>query len=131
MDKEKLDLFTSDPFANRLNIKLLECERGYAKASLVVSDDMLNFYGVAHGGLLFSLADYVFAVASNSHGNVAVGLNVHMSYLAPAKIGDELICMATEIKRTNKIAVYEMKTTQASGDLIGTMEGMVYIKPKA
>lgn len=128
MDTIIVDLFKSDPFANMLGIELIEYEVGYAKTWLKVTEDMLNFQGFTNGSVLFSLADYAFAVASNSHGRVAVGLNVHMSYLVPGKVGDELICVATEIKRTSKIASYEMKIYLPSNKLVATMEGMVYIK---
>lgn len=128
MDNELIDLFKADPYANLLTMTLHECKKGYAEVRLTVTERMLNFHGFAHGGLIFSLADYAFAAASNSHGRTAVGLNVHMSYLAPGKIGDELVCIATETKRTPKIALYDMKTRLSTGELIATMEGMVYIK---
>ncbi|WP_174615865.1 hydroxyphenylacetyl-CoA thioesterase PaaI [Virgibacillus ihumii] len=128
MDTELIDFFKQDPFASRLNIELLECDTGFAKTGLTIEDDMLNFHGYAHGGLLFSLADYAFAIASNSHGQIAVGLNVHMSYLEPAKEGDRLICTASEKKRTPKIAVYDIQIQLSTGEVVATMEGMVYIK---
>jgi acyl-CoA thioesterase len=128
MKPEMYDFFRSDPYAKKLNMKLLELKEGYAKTSIKVTEDMLNFHGSAHGGLIFSLADYAFAVASNSHGSIAVGLNIHMSYLAPANVNDELICVAEEKKRTTKIAVYELSIKNNTGELIATMEGMVYRK---
>ncbi|HLR65561.1 PaaI family thioesterase [Virgibacillus alimentarius] len=127
-DKQMIDFFTSDPFANHLNIMLEHCEAGYAKVKMPITKDLLNFNGAANGGAIFSLADYAFAVASNSHGRTAVGLNVNMSYLAPGKKGEEIICIAKETKLTPKIATYEMKVYNASDDLIATMEGMVYRK---
>lgn len=128
MDKNLINRFKTDPFANLLNIELCKCEEGYAETRLTVTEEMLNFHGFANGGLIFSLADYAFAVASNSHGQTAVGLSVNMSYLAPAKLGDELICVAKEVKRTRKIAIYDLNVSERSQGLIATMEGMVYIK---
>ncbi|HEX6594345.1 MAG TPA: hotdog fold thioesterase [Bacillota bacterium] len=127
MNRDFIDVFKNDSFADLLAIKLIDCQLGYAKAQVTVTDELLNFHGFAHGGLIFSLADYVFAIASNSYGQTAVGLNAHASFLKPAKVGDLLICTAREVKRTTKIAVYEMKTTLETGELIATTEGMVYI----
>lgn len=128
MDTNMINYFKSDPFAKYLDIVLSKCEAGYAEAKLTITKDLLNFNGFANGGAFFSLADYAFAVASNSHGRTAVGLNVNMSYLAPGKVGDEVTCIAKEIKLTPKIATYEMKIRNASEELIATMEGMVYRK---
>ena len=64
-----------DPFARFLGIELLELGEGYSRVALTVQDHMLNFHGLPHGGVIFSLADAAFAAACNSHGQVAVALN--------------------------------------------------------
>jgi acyl-CoA thioesterase len=69
-----------------------------------------------------------FAIASNSYGQTAVGLNVHMSYLAPGLVGNTLSCTATEINRTPRIAVYKMIVKNDSDKLVASMEGTVYRK---
>ncbi|MEX1407313.1 hotdog domain-containing protein [Hydrogenibacillus schlegelii] len=51
---------------------------------------MLNFHGTANGGAVFALADVAFAVASNSHGVPVVGVQMTISYMAPAGAGDRL-----------------------------------------
>ncbi len=121
------EIFKRDPFAQKLNIELIDWGKGYAKTALTIMEDMLNFHDAAHGGLIFSLADYAFAVASNSHGQVAVGISTNMSYVAAGKLGERLICTATEINNNGRLAIYEMEV-KANGELKARMEGMVYRK---
>lgn len=121
------EIFKRDPFAQKLNIELIDWGKGYAKTALTIMEDMLNFHDAAHGGLIFSLADYAFAVASNSHGQVAVGISTNMSYVSAGKLGERLICTATEINNNGRLAIYEMEV-KANGELKARMEGMVYRK---
>lgn len=121
-------IFENDPFVNMLNIKLLEWRKGYAKTSLFITKKMLNFHQFAHGGIVFTLADYALAIASNSHGKMAVGINTHIVYANVSNLGEELICTAKEVSRGNKIAIYKMEVTGSSGELKATAEGIVYQK---
>ena len=70
----------NDKFAKLVGIKLLEVSEGYAKAELTLEDMHLNGLGIAHGGAIFTLADLVFAAASNSRGADAVAININISY---------------------------------------------------
>lgn len=121
-------IFQRDPYAQLLRMELVRCEPGYAMTRVTITDDMLNFNGTANGGLIFSLADYAFAAASNAYGQTAVGIHTHMSYHAAGKVGDVLTCAAHEVKRSRRLAVYDMRTINAKGELVSTMEGTVYIK---
>lgn len=67
-------------------------------------------------GSIFSLVDYAFACASNSHGQTAVGISVNMSYLASSQVGDELICTTTETKRTRKHSESDLKGARNNDD---------------
>lgn len=127
MNEEMTEIFRGDPFAQKLNMELLEWGKGYAKTSLTITDEMLNFHRAAHGGLVFSLADYAFAVASNSHGQVAVGISTNMSYVAAGELGEKLICTAKEINNNGRLAIYQMEV-KTGGQLKARMEGMVYRK---
>lgn len=120
--------FSEDAYAKHLGIELVSLQEGAAKTQVTISEEHLNFNGACHGGLIFSLADYAFAAASNSHGQVAVGINVHMTYLAPGSLGECLTCTAVEIKKTARLALYEMTVRNEREELIARMEGMVYRK---
>lgn len=122
--------FRNDRFAEHVGVELLDVGPGRARARLEVREQHLNAVGVAHGAAIFSLADLVFAVASNSHGNVALGINVSVSYMKSAGRGT-LVAEAEEVSVNPKLATYLIRVTDASGDLIALFQGTVYRKKDA
>lgn len=74
-----------EPFAQFLGMKLTEMGEGTATAEIDIKKHMLNSHGTVHGAIIFSLADYVFAAASNSYGKTSVGLSTNVNFMAPAK----------------------------------------------
>ena len=129
-NREKLEKlrekFNYDPYSKLLGIELLEVKEGYGKASLTIRDDMLNFHGVAHGGLIASLADVAFAAASNSHNRRALALNLNINYRRPAKAGDTLIAEAFEESLGKTTALYKIIVRDSRGDIIAVCQGLVY-----
>ena len=121
------EFLSRDRFAELLGIELLEAADGKAKARLEITEKHLNALDTAQGGAIFSLADLVFAAASNSHGNVAVGINANISFLKSAGKGF-LYAEAFETSRNSKIASYNINITNEMGDLIASFQGMVYQK---
>ncbi len=120
-----------DPFARFLGIELLEVCEGYAKATLTVQEHMLNFHGIPHGGAVFALADAAFAAASNSHGQVAVALNVSINFLAAARPGARLTAEATEEHLGRRTGLYRLAVTAEDGTLIALAHGTVYRKEQS
>ena len=116
-----------DKFAGHSGIELLEISKGRAKAVMKIKKHHLNAVGSVHGGAIFTLADYVFAAASNSHGTVAVAINVSISYLKAASKGS-LFAQADETAINPKLASYTVNVTDEQGDLIAIFQGMVYRK---
>ena len=121
------DFFKNDRFAGCVGIEILEASEGRAKTRLEIKDEHLNAMNIAHGGAIFTLADLTFAVASNSHGNVAVALNVNISFVKSAGKG-MLYAEAAETSRNHKIATYSILITNAQGELIASAQGMAYRK---
>jgi len=115
-----------EPFARKFDLKLVELEAGYSKVSMKFTPDMENIFGKAHGGALFALIDEAFETAGNSHGTIAVALNMNISYLSSPTPGTTLTAEAQEINRTNKTAVYEIKVTETGGKLIASCQALVY-----
>lgn len=120
------DRFKSDPYAQSINMNLVHWDEGYAKTSITLTEDMLNFHGAANGGVLFSLADYAFAVASNSYGQMAVGINTSMVFTNAGEVGEKLICTAEEVNKGGRLATYQMEIKNNAGELKARMEGTVY-----
>lgn len=120
----------NDRFADYVGIKLLETSAGKAKAKMEIKKHHLNAVNTAHGAAIFTLADFVFAVASNSHGTIAMGINVSISYLKAISEGI-LYAQAKEISKNPKLAAYEVQVTDSDGDTVAIFQGMVYRKREA
>jgi len=129
--EQVINRIRQDPFAQFMGIELLEVRLGYSKVSMVVAEHMVNFHGIPHGGAIFSLADAAFAAAGNSHGQVAVALNVNISFLAAVPVGARLIAEATEENLGRRTALYRMAVTAEDGTLVALCHGIVYRKDQA
>jgi acyl-CoA thioesterase len=125
--KEIFDTFEQEPFAQFLGMKLIVMGEGTATAELDIKDHMLNSHGTVHGAIIFSLADYVFAAASNSYGKTSVGLSTNINFMAPGRNGSRLKAMAVEEKRNNRTAWYKIRV-ESDGELLASMEALVYRK---
>ena len=115
-----------EPFARKFDLKLVDLDEGYSKVTMVFTPDMENIFGKAHGGALFALIDEAFETAGNSHGTVAVALNMNISYLASPSTGATLTAEAKEINRTNKTAVYDIKVVEGESRLLASCQALVY-----
>ena len=115
-----------EPFNKKFDLKLVDLDEGYSKVSMVFTPDMENMFGKAHGGALFALIDEAFETASNSHGTIAVALNMNISYLASPSTGATLTAEAKEINRTNKTAVYDIKVVEGESRLLASCQALVY-----
>lgn len=118
-----------DAYANWLGVTIEAIEPGYSRISLKVSESMLNFHGMTHGGLLFSLGDIAFAAASNSHGQIAVALNVATSFLRATGVGDHLVAEAKEVHLGGATALYDITVVETnSSQLVAKSQATVYRK---
>ncbi len=120
----------NDKFADHVGIKLLEVSEGRAKAKMKIKKHHLNGVNTVHGAAIFTLADLVFAVASNSHGTIAMGINVSISYLKAIREGI-LYAEAKEVSKNPKLAAYQVQVTDVGGDIVAMFQGMVYRKREA
>jgi len=91
-----------------------------------VRDEMLNGFGIAHGGICFSLADSALAFASNAHGHQAVSIETSISHLKPVKLNDILTATTKEIHLTARTGLYEVRITNQIEELVAYFKGTVY-----
>jgi len=115
-------------FAQKFGIKLLDLDDGYSRVQMKFTPDMENFLGMAHGGALFALIDEALETASNSHGTVAVALNMNITYISPPSPESTLTAEAREFSRTQRTAVYDIKLMDDQNHLIASCEALVYRK---
>ena len=116
-----------DRYAHYLGVEICQWGEGTARAKLELNKNHLNSVNTIHGGVVFSLADSAFSVASNSHGTVAVAIQVCISYFK-AVSGGTLYAEAREVSRNPKLATYMIEVTDDSGSLLGVFQGTVYRK---
>ncbi len=119
----------NDKVAEWLKVNILKVETGYALVEMTVREDMLNAAGVCQGGAIFSLADFAFALASNSHGRVALAISANIYFPSSAKTGEVLLAEAKELALTRKTGLYEVRILEKNfRRLIALFTGQVYRK---
>jgi acyl-CoA thioesterase len=128
MDKSKIiAFFKNDRFAALAGIEICDVSPGYCLAKMKIEDKHLNTVNVVQGGAIFTLADFTFAVASNSHGQLSLAINVNITFLK-GKSSGTLYATAREITEPTRIGVYEVDVSDEEGQLISRFNGMVYRK---
>ena len=115
-----------EPFSKKFGLKLTDLDEGFSRVEMTFTPDMENIFGLAHGGALFALIDEAFETASNSHGTMAVALNLNITYVSSPSPGSRLIAQAKEFSRTNKTANYDIKVVDDQGSLIASCQALVY-----
>jgi acyl-CoA thioesterase len=116
-----------DLFARHSGIELLEVGPGSARASMKIETYHFNGARTVHGGAIFTLADFAFAVASNSHGTLAMGINTSVSFVKAACRGT-LHAVAREESLSPKLATYSVHVTDDDNDVVAIFQGTVYRK---
>jgi acyl-CoA thioesterase len=121
------ELFAADVYAKALGAELISVTDDELVVALDVEDRHLNFLGGGHGGMVFSLADCAFSLASNSAGPVAVAIDTHMVFTAAARTGNRLTATATELSRGQQLGTYHIKVVRDDGRVAGLFTGTVHI----
>ena len=117
----------NDTFAKSVGIETILCGKGEARSRLTVEPRHLNSAGVVHGGALFSLADAAFSAASNSHGNLALAIDVSISFFKAKNTG-ELYAHAKEVSLNPRLGTYLIEVRDEDDTLIALFKGTVYRK---
>lgn len=117
----------NDLFARHCGIELLDAKPGWAKAKMEIQPFHLNGAKTVHGGAIFSLADFCFAVAANSQGQLALAINTSTSFVKAAYTGT-LYAEATELSLNRKLGTYQVIITDAEQQLIAQFNGTAFRK---
>jgi acyl-CoA thioesterase len=98
-----------------LGMRVVEMSEGHAVVTMVVREDMANGHGIAHGGLVFTLADTAFAMACNAEGSVTVSSGAEITYFAPSRVGEELTATAKVRSIRGRSGIYDVEVRSDSG----------------
>ncbi len=119
-------MYNNDPFSLWLGIERLEDAPGKSVLRMTVRQEMLNGFGIAHGGITYALADSALAFAANSHGIKSVSVETSISHTVSLKEGDVITAMAEEMNCTKKIGIYHITVTNQEGTTVALFKGTVY-----
>lgn len=123
MQELKKFFSTEDKFARHSGIELVDVGPGWAKTSMKIEPFHFNGARTVHGGAIFTLADFAFAVASNSHVTMAMGINTSVNFVKAA-LGGALYAEAQEQSKGPKLASYSVMVTDDDGDVVAIFQGM-------
>jgi acyl-CoA thioesterase len=118
-------MYARDRATQMLGIEIVEVRAGFARVAFTIRDDMLNGHDVAHGGLLFTLADSAFAYACNSRNDATVALQGSISFAAPARLGERVEAVARERTLGGRTGTYDVEVTGPSGT-VALFRGVSY-----
>lgn len=119
-------MMKQDLFSQWLGIELLEIKEGYSKIRMTVRSEMINGFGIVHGGIAFSLSDSAFAFACNNRNNLSVALDTSINFTKPVHIGDILTAEAKEIHNGKSTGLYHISITNQNGHLVAIFKGTCF-----
>jgi acyl-CoA thioesterase len=115
-----------DLFSQWLGITVIEVKEGYSKISMAVRPEMINGFGIVHGGIAFSLADSAFAFACNNRNNNSVALDTSINFLKAVHVGDVLMAEATELHNGRSTGLYHVKITNQNNVIVAQFKGTCF-----
>lgn len=119
-------MMEKDAFSQWLGIERIHHDAGVCTLKMTVTEEMLNGFHIAHGGITYSLADSALAFASNSHGQQCVSVETSISHVKAVKAGDVLTAVAEELSLSGKIGVYQVTITNHLNETVALFKGTVY-----
>lgn len=122
----KYKMYENDAFSQWLGIEILDLDAGYALLQMTLRQEMTQGFGIAHGGITYSLADSALAFASNAHGRQSLSVETSISHTLAVNVGDQLIATAKELNLTNRIGIYEVKIENQNKGVVALFKGTVY-----
>ncbi|MDQ3051147.1 MAG: hotdog fold thioesterase [Bacteroidota bacterium] len=121
-------MMEEDHFSRWLGITVKSLSAGACSLEMTVRKEMLNGFGIAHGGIAFSVADSALAFASNSRNRKSLVINTSVSFTSTVKEGDVLLAVAEEVNLTNRLGIYQVVVSRQDGTKVLVFTGTVYRK---
>jgi acyl-CoA thioesterase len=116
-------MWNDDKASHALGIEMKVTGVGEASARMLIRDDMVNGLNVCHGGLVFALADTALAFACNAYNNQSFAASCQIEFLRPAKLGDELLAIASEDYRGRRSGYYTVKVQNQRNEAVALFRG--------
>ena len=119
-------MMQEDRFSQWLGIEVLAIREGNSKIRMTIRPEMVNGFGIVHGGVTFSLADSAFAFACNNRNNLSVALDTSINFTRPVQVNDVLTAEATEIHNGNSTGLYQIAIHNQDNKLVAQFKGLCY-----
>lgn len=119
-------MMKDDLFSQWLGISVIEVREGYSKLKMTVRPEMINGFGIVHGGVAFSLGDSAFAFACNNRNNLSVALDTSINFTKPVHVGDELTAEAKEIHNGKSTGLYHITITNQRDHVVAMFKGTCF-----
>lgn len=116
-------MFANDAVAKAFAMAIEVIGPGYARVTMTVRADMVNGFGICHGGMITTLADTAFAYACNSHNELTLASGISIEILNPGEVGDRLVAEAREIVINGRRGLYDIMVTNQHGKQVALMRG--------
>lgn len=120
-----------DLFSQWLGIEVLDVKEGYSKITMTVRSEMINGFGIVHGGIAFSLADSAFAFACNNRNVLSVALDTSINFTKPVHVGDVLVAEAKELHNGKSTGLYHISITNQHDHVVALFKGTCFRTNKA
>jgi len=124
-------MMQNDFFSQWLGIEVVNVAPGTCLLKMTVRKEMLNGFGIAHGGIAYSLADSALAFASNGYGQISLSIETSIAHFNKITEGEVILAEAMEIHRSSKIAKYSVEVFSLAGEKKALFSGTVYRTQKA
>ena len=116
-------MWTDDRASQAMGMRLDSVGPGRATIAMRVRDDMVNGYGLCHGGYVAALADSAFAFACNTYDEVTVAAGFDVTFVTSARLGDDLLAIACERARYGRSGLYDVSVQDAGGRVVAEFRG--------
>jgi acyl-CoA thioesterase len=124
-------MMEKDLFSQWLGIDVLEIKEGYSKIKMTVRKEMINGFGIVHGGIAFSLADSAFAFACNNRNVLSVALDTAINFIKPIHVDDILTAETKEIHNGKSTGLYHITITNQKEHVVAVFKGTCYRTDKS
>jgi len=119
-------MMENDLFSQWLGITVIEVREGYSKIKMTVRKEMINGFGIVHGGIAFSLSDSAFAFACNNRNVLSVALDTSINFIKPVHVDDVLTAEAKELHNGRSTGLYHITITNQKEHVVAIFKGTCY-----
>jgi acyl-CoA thioesterase len=132
IEKDKLatdvvsHMMKKDLFSQWLGIEVISVREGYSKIKMTIREEMINGFGIVHGGVAFSLGDSAFAFACNNRNTLSVALDTSINFMKPVHVGDILTAEAKELHNGKSTGLYHITITNQRDHVVAMFKGTCF-----